>query len=342
MRRTRKPTITDVAQLAGVSRTSVSRVLNGRGELSEETRDRVLHAIETLGYRPSEIARSLSSQRSLTIGMVVYDILNPGLAEIVYSAQVELAKNGYQMILACMGGQMDAAQTCLSLLEDRRVDGIIVTAPIQVTDDNQLGTRHSALFGVTGTNCYDPLTGKLSRVIFDNVSGGRQVANHLIRLGHRQFGIVVGPLTWDLSEERIDGFRQEMAAHGIASDQLVVEVAANWTIPDGYAATHQLLDRAPEITAIFALYDIVAIGAIRALHDRGMRIPDDVAIIGYNDEVYASYTTPRLSSVVADCPTMGRVAAELMVAMLDTDKATPPEVVLPVKIVPRESSVKSP
>ncbi|MGH2458425.1 MAG: LacI family DNA-binding transcriptional regulator, partial [Chloroflexota bacterium] len=286
-----RPTIADVAARARVSRTSVSRVLNGRGELTRETVQRVLTAIDDLGYRPNEVARSLSFQRTRTIGMIVYDILNPGMAECVYTAQEELARRDYRVILTCMGGHLETGRACLSMLEDWRVDAVITAALLDQTGSD--GGRPLPFIPKDGVQCYDPLNGRVSLVKFDEVAGGYQAASHLLALGHRQIGIVAGPSYWGAVEERIDGYARAFADRGLAIEPLSVEDAPEWTIPAGYAATLRLLDRTPDLTAIWALYDVLAIGVVRALHDRGKRIPEDVAVIGFNDEGLASYTSPR-------------------------------------------------
>lgn len=336
---TRRPTIADVATRAGVSRTSVSRVLNGHGELTQETVQRVRAAIDDLGYRPSEVARSLSFQRTRTIGVIVYDILNPGMAECVYAAQEELARRDYRVLLTCMGGHMETGRACLSTLEDRRVDAVITAALL-----DQLGSasgRPLPFLQKDGAQCYDPLTGRVSLVKFDEVSGGYQAASHLLALGHRRIGVIAGPSYWGAVEERLDGYGRAFADLGLRLEPPIVEDAPAWTVPAGYAATLRLLDRAPDVTAIWALYDVLAMGVVRALGDRGKRIPEDVAVIGFNDEGFASYTNPRLTSIRADCNTLGRVAAQLTLALLDDEAAQGREVIVPAELVVRESTVGS-
>lgn len=244
---TKRPTIGHVATRARVSRTTVSRVLNGRGELSPPTVQHVLSAIEKLGYRPSEVARSLSCQRTHTVGMIVYDILNPDMAKSVFSTQVELAQRGFQLILTCMSGHVEAGRECFTLLEDRRVDGVITNALLDMGGRS----HHRPLpdFGDQGsTHSYDPATGRVLRVKFDEVGGGAQDARHLLGLGHEK------------------------------------------------------------------------------------------AVVGYNDEVFAHYSVPRLTSVRAECNTIGTIAAQLMLELLDHEEAPAREVVIPTEVVVREST----
>lgn len=331
----KRPTIADVAIRAGVSRTTVSRVLNGRGELTAETVARVHRAIDELGYRPSEIARSLSFQRTRTIGFVVYDILNPGMAECVYAAQVELAKRDYQLILTCMAGQIEAGQACLRLLEDRRVDGIITGSLPRTEAFDANGLPRPVLDGVF---CYHPATGRVSTVSFDEGDGARQVASHLSELGHRRIGVVTGPNWWGCIQERLAAFQETLAALNVPFDPSLIEMTNEWTVPAGHAATVRLLERAPDLTAIWALYDVLAIGVVRALHDLGRRIPDDVAVIGFNDEVFSTYTVPRITSVRANCSQLGQIAARLILELIDDEAAQPREVVIPTQLVVREST----
>lgn len=335
----KRATIIDVAAKAGVSRTSVSRVLNGRGEITPETRQRIVAAIDELGYRPSEIARSLSSRRTYTVGIIVYDLLNPGMAETVNYAQVRLAQDGYRTILACMSGRMEMGDACLSLLDDRRVDGIIITNPTNA-DTHAPGARLLPELARNGANCYHPATQRVSRVTFEEFRGGFQAADHLLTLGHRRIGVLVGPRNWGLVGPRLEGVMAAIQQRGLSVAPDHVETASEWSVAEGYRAATNLLDRAPDLTAIVALYDLLAMGAARAVADRGKRIPDDVAIIGYNDVVVANYIIPRLSTVRADCSQMGTVAAELMLELLSDEGARPREVQLPTALVVRESTVR--
>lgn len=337
MRVGKRATIADVAKLAGVSRTSVSRVLNGRGELSAETHQRIVEAIKQLGYRPSEVARSLTSQRTNTIGVIVYDILNPGMAQKVYGAQVELAKHDYQVLLVCMGGTPEAGRACLELLEDRRVDGIIASGLIDV---DQAGLPVEGLASLTrdGSHCYDPRTGRISWVRFDEVSGGYQAGRHLVEQGHRRIGVITGPRWWGAVEDRLAGYRRALSEASVPVQDTVIVSTEEWTMAAGYSATHELLDRAPDLTAIWALYDVVAVGTLRAVADRGLRVPEDVAVVGYNDEPFASFTIPRLTSIRASCHATGQVAARLILELLDDESASPREVIVPTELIVRDSS----
>ena len=304
------------------------------------TRERVVSAIRELGYRPSEVARSLSSQRTFTVGVIVYDLLNPGLAEIVNSVQVELAREGYRTIVACMAGQVTAGETCLSLIEDRRVDGIIITNPLPDADVAAPGGALSPELARTGTNCYHPASGRVSRARFDNLLGGQLAASHLLESGHDRIGIMVGPERWGNVDERLAGVRIAREQHGLPTAAAIVERAAEWSIPAGYHATIRLLERMPSLTALLALYDLLAIGALRALADQGKRVPDDVAVIGFNDEVFADYAVPRLSTVRANCSEMGTIAARLMLDLLTDNDAEPREVIVPVQLVIRDSTIR--
>lgn len=336
----KRATIIDVAVKAGVSRTSVSRVLNGRGEITPETRQRIVAAIDELGYRPSEIARSLSSRRTHTVGIIVYDLLNPGMAETVNYAQVRLAQEGYRTILACMSGRMELGETCLSLLDDRRVDGIIITNPMNA-DPHAPGARVLPELARNGANCYHPATRRVSRVTFEEFRGGFQAADHLLDLGHREIGVLVGPRNWGLVGPRLEGVTAAIERRGFGVGPDYIETASAWSTSEGYVAAGRLLDRAPNLTAILALYDLLAMGAARAVADRGKKIPDDVAVIGYNDVVFASYIIPRLSTIRADCCQMGTVAAELMLELLNDEETPAREVQLPTDLVVRESTVRS-
>ncbi|HLH73162.1 MAG TPA: LacI family DNA-binding transcriptional regulator, partial [Chloroflexota bacterium] len=165
----------------------------------------MLQAIRDLGYRPSEVARSLSSRRTYTVGVIVYDLLNPGLAAIVNSVQVGLAREGYRTIVACMAGQFAAGESCLSLIEDRRVDGIIITNPLPDADADAPGAAMLPELARTGTICYHPSSRRVSRAKFDNLAGGEQAMTHLLSLGHRRIGVLVGPERWGIVDERLTG-----------------------------------------------------------------------------------------------------------------------------------------
>jgi len=326
-------TIGDVAAAAGVSTATVSRVLAGVGHARPETRARVLEAARSLDYRPSEVARALKRRSTQTLGLIVTDIENPYFPQLVRSVEDAAREAGYFVLLGNAADDPDREGSYLDLLADRRVDGLIVAA-------SSLGGRHRAWLAaprvpVVLVNTMAPDVA-LPAVLSDNEEGGRVAAVHLLELGHRTFAYLMPPARNEDAAARLAGVREALAAAD--RDTALVVTTGDALVPGGERAALDVLDRAPETTAIIAYNDLMAIGALRALRSRGRRVPADASVIGFDDIAVAAYIDPPLSTIVQRTDEMGRWAVGRLTGAVDG----PDTLRLPVELRIRESTGPAP
>jgi LacI family transcriptional regulator len=313
-------TIADVAARARVSTATVSRVLNGAGRASPATRERVRAAARELGYRPSGVARSLKLRQTRTIGLIVTDIENPFFPSLVRAVEDAARAEGYAILLGNAADDPEREAAYLDLLVDRRVDGVIIAA-------SSLGVRHGewlaepplpvVLVNTTSTGI------ALTAVASDNRGGARSAAEHLIGLGHQRLGFLAAPSRNVDSPVRLAGVRDAMVAAGLDPSSLQV-ASGPALVGGGEAAMAELLDRDPRPTGVVAYNDLMAIGAMRAARSRGVRIPDDLSLVGFDDVEFASYVQPPLTTVAQDQATMGLEAVRALAAQLAVEPSSPP------------------
>ena len=279
-----RTTIKEVARQAGVSINTVSRVINGRPDVSRETRARVQSAIDQLGYRPNELrARSLLSRRSKTIGHVVPNYANPNVAAQLQAVQTVMSAAGYTVITFDTQEEIALQRTALRALEEKVVDGLILTAAS--SSDKSLHALSSQIPVVLTNREVEGL--EVDRVLTDNALGARLAVDHLVGLGHRSIGYVTSKRDVSPVRDRLAGYRSGLEAAGLAFDPAVV-VRTDVSIQAAYEATGALLEeRGPRPTAVFAYNDFMAVGVLSALLEHGLKVPDDMAIVGFDDIVYA-------------------------------------------------------
>ena len=329
-------TIADVAARAGVSTATVSRVLAGVGQARPETRARVLDAARVLDYRPSEVARSLKRRSTQTLGLIITDIENPYFPQLVRSVEDAARASGYSVLLCNAADDPEREASYLALLVDRRVDGLVIAA-------SSLGVRHGEWLAappipVVLVNTAAPDVG-LPTITSDNELGGRMAADHLLGLGHRRFGYLMPPPRNVDAPVRVAGVRAALASANLPVDALT-EATGDATVRGGETAAHELIDRAPDTTAIIAYNDLMAIGALRALAGRGRRVPDDVSVVGFDDVALAAYVGPPLTTIAQRTDEMGRWAVAQLTG--DGNGAGPTSIRLPVDLQVRESSGPAP
>lgn len=308
----RPPTIRDVAERAGVSTATVSRILSGALSARPATRERVLEAVHELGYRPSGVARSLKLRATATLGLIVTDIENPFFPELVRSIE-DAAREREYSVLFCNGDEdPDREESYLELLAERRVDGIIVAS-------SGLTERHGrwiagALVPVVLVNC-ETSGGSRPAILSDNREGARVAAEHLLALGHRRLGLVLGQPANAATAERLGGVRDALEAAGLPPDELAT-ARGDGHVAGGERATEELLRAIPGLTAIVCYNDLTAIGAIRAVRATGRRVPEDVSIVGFDDIDLARYVDPPLTTVAQQTARMGRWGVERLADLI--------------------------
>jgi LacI family transcriptional regulator len=323
----------DVAARSGVSFQTASKVLNGRpGVVSAGTRERILRAAAELGYVPNAMARGLVRQSSLTVGVVADDFSDLAVSQFVLAAQRSAAGRGHAALISGVHADIDARLAVRKLLE-YRVDGILVAAP-SLEDDPGLGALlHDRLPVVSISR----IRGVVVPVVgSDHAVTGALAARHLLDLGHRRIGAVTGPRSRQVVRSRTRGFRAELKAAGVPLPERRV-AEADWTHDGGRAAARRLLDADPEVTAVFVHNDVMAVGVLKALHERGLRLPADCSVVGCDDLSFAGYLVPPLTTVRIPFQETGERAASLLVDSIG-GKEIPARTLLPVELVVREST----
>lgn len=320
----------DVAARSGVSFQTASKVLNGHsGVVSERTRERILRAAAELGYVPNAMARGLVRKASVTVGVVADDFADLAVSQFVLAAQRAAASRGHAALISSVHANIDAEQAVRTLLE-YRVDGILVAAPSLEDDPGLSAVVRSRLPVVSFNRIHGvevPVIGS------DHAVTGRLAAEHLLALGHRRIGTITGTLTRQVVRARMRGF-QAALGEPLPDDRIA---EGDWTYEGGWAATHRLLDADPAITAIFVHNDTMAVGVLKALHDRGLRLPRDCSVVGCDDLSFAGYLVPPLTTVRIPFQETGERAAALLVDRIG-GKEIPARNLLPVELVVREST----
>lgn len=326
-------TIKDVAREAGVSVATVSRAYNGSALVKEDTRRRVQAVAERLGYSPNGAARSLITSRTSTIGVLLPDLHGEFFSEIIRGIDQTAQRHGYHLLVSGSHDQAGEIEAALQSMRGR-VDGLIVMSP---NLDARGAVRHlSALFPVVLLNCAAE-AGALDTITIANRAGARDMVRHLIALGHRRIAIITGAAHNYDAVERRRGYHAALRAAGIAP-HATWEVAGDFGERSGYVAARELLRTTPRPTAIFASNDAMAIGAISALREAGVRVPADIAVAGFDDIPMAAYINPPLTTVHVDIPALGERAAERLIDALhggNGQKAQREQ--LPTRVVIRDS-----
>ena len=330
-------TLEEVAAAAGVSRATVSRVVNGLDRVSPATRQSVQRAVERLGYTPNRVARSLATKRTDSVAMVLpepatslfgdpfFPRLVAGISDVLSAADKQL------VLLAAQPG--DGGARLERYLAAAQADGVLLVS-LHGADPLPSHLRTRGIPVVVGGR--PPVEG-VSYVDVDNVQGALSAVRHLISLGRRHVATVTGPLDMAVATDRLEGYRRALREAGLPVDP-ALEATGGFEQEAARRATGELLDRAPELDAIFAASDLMAAGVLQALRRAGRRVPEDVAVVGYDDSLIASSTEPPLSSVRQPTEDMGREMARLLLAVISTPSPVARRVILDTQLVIRQSS----
>ena len=300
-------TIRDVARESSVSIATVSRVFNHSPLVSGGTRDRVLAASERLGYWPNGIARSLITSRTHAVGVLLPELHGEFFSELIHGIDIAARAHGLHLLVS--RATSTAAELTAALRSMRgRVDALIVMAP----DPEAAAAMRECAGQVPAVllSSDEPQTG-IDTLTVANFDGAREVVRHLIGLGHRCIGTLTGPAHNVDARQRLEGYRAALQEAGLAADP-TLEVAGDFTEPSGYSSMARVLDHAPRPTALFVANDHMVVGALGALQDAGVRVPEELAIVGFDDIPLARYLTPPLTTVHVDLFRMGQRAMELL------------------------------
>jgi LacI family transcriptional regulator len=305
-------TVKDVAKRAGVSPATVSNVINQKGNVSPALVESVTRAIEELGYRPNVLARGLRVSRTYTVGLVISDMLNPYFSEIAAGVERVCSRRGYTVLLCTTNDNKSAEAKHVQVLRDRQVDGIIIASTgtgnelIEklVTDEYPLVLINRRLDGVE-TDC----------VVSDNVGGALQAMDYLVSLGHRRIGFVGGARDSLPSRERLEGYLRGLAKAGIPADNEIIRYGY-LKYSGGYEAAKDLVRISDRPTAIFAANDMMAIGVMDAVLEAGLRIPEDISLVGFDDTMLSSLKRINLTTVRQSYLELGEIATKMLLDKL--------------------------
>lgn len=306
-----QPTIRDVAKQAETSVSTVSRVLTRQGPVAEETRRRVMDAIEALGYQPNALARSLVRKRTGTIGVVLPNVANPFCAEVLRGMGDVAAAHGFNLLLVNADLSFRKEADGLALLQEKQVDGVIYTSGMVTPAHREIFARLRRPVVLAAT--HDP-EGAIPGVLVDSRAGARMAVEHLAELGHRCIAVISGPLSDTVAGlPRWEGFREGAEGRGFSLDPERLVEGGDYGLDAGYQAMLQILDRQGPPSAVAAASDLMAIGAINALADRGLRVPGDVSVTGFDNIWLAAAVRPALTTVAQPMYEIGAEAVTLLV-----------------------------
>ena len=308
-------TLRDVADLAGVSTKTVSRVVNHQNEISEATRQRVQAAIDQLDYRPNILARSLIHQRSKTLGVIAWGIDYYGPSRTVVGIEQEANELGYSLFLSLVNHPTDDHEQILDTLISRRVEGIIWAIPEVGDNRNWIQTNRLDQLPPVVFLSMESRPG-ISVVSVDNRNGAKQAVQHLLQQGKRKIGIITGPMAWWEARERYAGWQEALGEAGLEASLSLVVNSDDWSAVNGERGMRTLLEQAPDIDAVFASNDQIALGALGIAHQLGRRVPQDLAIVGFDNIPEAAFFWPPLTTIYQQLVDVGRIAVKNLHEMI--------------------------
>lgn len=327
-------TIRDVAATAGVSQATVSRVLNGRVEVAESLRARVEAAVAQLGYRPNGLARSLRTQATMVLGVVIGDVTNPFFTAMVRGVEDVAQAAGYSVVLANADEDLTKERRYLEVAAAEQMAGVILSPTSSRRTDVSLLTRHGIPLVTVDRRLHQP---DVDSVSIDNHRAARAATEHLIAQGCRRIAFVSGPAVTTTGQHRLAGYRAALKSAGLPNDPSLVK-RANFRVEGGYEATLELLASQPWPDALLAGNNLMALGALQALQESGVDLPGDIAFAIFDGIGWARTLRPTLTAVEQPTYLIGRRAAELLLARIAGDRGPAQHVVLPAELKIGESS----
>jgi LacI family transcriptional regulator len=324
-----------VAREAQVSLMTVSRVINDKEGVSQATRERVQAVIEQLGYRPSDIARGLVTKRTGTLGLVIPDVANPFFAEVARGAEHVAHDQGYNVFLCNTDEDTQRELEVLESLEEKRVDGIVLcSSRLEESVLEEVVASHPAAVLVNRRLESDDV----GIVVVDDVAGGQMATEHLLQIGHRAIGYLAGPAASRSGQRRAEGYRAALTAVGVAGNPDWIRHCLP-TVEGGREAARELLSTHPELTALFCYNDLVAVGALQTCTELDRTIPDDVAVVGFDDVPLAALVSPSLTTCRLPRYELGSEAMRLLLEKIDGGMdAESREIVLQPQLIVRDSA----
>lgn len=328
-------TLAQIARVAGVSIATVSRALTDSNHpMKDETRRRIVCLAEEMGYKPNLIARSLQSSRTYSVGVIVDRIDSPFAAATVQGIQDGLRQGGYSISIVNSNRDTEAVAGAIKIFYSRQVDGIIIL-------NAWLHTFNDAFFSILQGKPYVFVNRLFSQAIQNCVApgdryGAQLATKHLADLGHSRIAYINGQQTWIEAQHRLDGYIDVLNRQGLKLDEQLIK-QGDWGVESGYQATRDLMRLEQRPTAIFAANDLMALGAIYAIQDTGLRAPHDVAVVGYDDRDFAGWVRPALTTVRMPSYEMGQAAAGLLLNQMNGQGAARDATQVPGELIVRQS-----
>ena len=327
--------IKDVAKKAGVSVTSVSRVLNGGKYVRDEIRERVLKTVEEMGYTPSSIARSLVLRKTNMIGVIIPDLTSSFHSTILSSIEEVASRNSYSILVSNIAEDIEKEKMYLNDFKQMRVSGIIVMHEkvnpeiIQIFNTMEMPIVFSSV-KPKGVNNF-------TSIVINNTKASYDATKYLIDLGHRQIAFIGGDMNDITSgQERYNGFMSAMEDNGIKVEENFVKFG-DYKVNDGYAKMNEILKKKPYPTAVFAASDDMAVGAMNAIFDHGLRVPDDISVMGFDGSNFTEFIRPKLTSMEQPIRELGKLSVELLIRQINNQDRFLDEVIVSHKLVARDS-----
>ncbi|WP_064609127.1 substrate-binding domain-containing protein [Photobacterium sp. J15] len=327
-------TIKDVAKRAGVSTSTVSHVLNKTRFVSEDISVRVMAAVEELNYAPSALARSLKVNHTRTFGMLVTTSTNPFFGEVVKGVERRCYEQGYNLILCNTEGDVERMRSNLDTLLQKRVDGLLLMCSEVEGRDFDLFTRHQPV--PTVVMDWGPIGFPSDKIQDNSHHGGYLATRHLIEKGHTKIGCLTGPLDKLPAQQRLSGFAQAMEEAGLEINKQWI-VSGSFECEGGEQAFNEIYERGPLPTALFVCNDMMAMGVINTAHKKGLSVPDDISIIGYDDIKLAKYITPSLTTIHQPKHRLGQQAVDTLLDKIQNKRASNRVIQLEPTLVERDS-----
>ncbi|WP_245590494.1 LacI family DNA-binding transcriptional regulator [Aneurinibacillus terranovensis] len=323
----------DVAKLANVSTATVSRVLSNNKNVSHKTREKVLEIINQLEYKPNKLASNFRKKTSETVAVILPDIENPFFAEIIKGCRDEALKNGFHLLLCDTSNSVEQEKEFTELVKERFVDGIILaTARMPKGEIYNLSQEIPVVLACEYVESYE-----IPTVSIDNVTAAREATEYLLDQGHKRIGIITGPLEVIVSRDRVKGYRQALLLRDIPVQDFFIQ-EGDFSVKSGYDIMMKFLASEQKPTAIFASSDAMALGALKACKNKGLRVPDDISIIGFDDIPLCTLVEPELTTISQPKYEMGCQAMKMLLNIIDKNDLQQKQIVLPHKLIIRQTT----
>jgi DNA-binding LacI/PurR family transcriptional regulator len=327
-------TIYDVAKEAGVSIASVSNAINGKGNIGKKKREEIFKVMERLQYQPSVIASALMGKKTFTLGLLIPDVSNPFFAEIARSVEDLAHHVGYSVIVCSTDNQDERVEKYIRLLEQKSVDGIMIGTGVENTEILlQLAEKSVPIIMIAR----EVSAMSVHSVLTDDFKGGSLAAQHLLELGHSRMAVLSENLKVSSSVERVKGFKFALFEAGLAIEEDDI-LSCESTIRDGRRAAAELIRRGNRPSALFCCNDLLAIGALQAAKEAGVRVPEELSVVGFDNTILSTVTSPMLTTIAQPMEQMVKLAFDLLIGDSEQEDTIKQRIVMQPELIVREST----